>query len=93
MTIGADNIEELGKGGDSGTTMGGSTSAKVSLYGVTPVVQRASASQAIVVTTVVGSAEESTNYAFTTQAQSISLMTEINEIRDTLVAYGIMKGA
>lgn len=41
-------IESLSKGNDDGTTLGNSTSDKVSLYGVTPVVQAATIADAVV---------------------------------------------
>lgn len=93
MTIGADNIEQVGCASVSGITFGGSTSEKISFYGVTPVAQRASSSQAAVVTTAVGSAEETTNWAWTTQTQPAALIALTNEIRNTLVAYGMIAGA
>jgi hypothetical protein len=45
MAVGGNNIEQIGEGAPSGSTFGGSATAKISHYGVTPVVQAANIAQ------------------------------------------------
>ncbi len=71
-------VEYVGTGSDDGTTLGRSASDKIAFYGTTTVSQRASSLQA----TVASSA------SFGTAAQSL-----LNELRDALVAVGIIKGS
>lgn len=78
----------LGDGNPDGTTLGASTSEKVSVYGVTPIVQRASAAQATVATTA---ATSSSPWGYS-QAQANGIVTLLNEIQAALVAFGIIKG-
>lgn len=67
--------------GDSdGYTLGNSTTDKVSLYGVTPIVQRASSNQA------------TTNIA-TSSAFGATQLAVIQEIMNTLTALGAWKGS
>jgi len=75
-------VEHLTKANDDGTTFGQSITDKVSLYGVTPIVQRVGASQA---TSLVGTASST---AFNTLMAAAMI-----EIMDTLTALGIWKGA
>jgi UDP-N-acetyl-D-mannosaminuronic acid transferase (WecB/TagA/CpsF family) len=74
-----------------GVTVGQTITDKVSFYGVTPVVQRASASQAAVVTTQHTSTTDS--FGFATSNQAMSIITLVNELRAALVAVGIIKGS
>lgn len=69
-------------GAVDGATFGKDTSAKVSLYGVTPIAQRSGAAQA---TSLVGTAS-STAVDTATKAALI-------EVMNTLTAVGIWKGA
>ena len=90
MTIG----KQLSDLNPDGTSLGQSTADLISFHGVTPVSQRASASQAAVTTT--GSASTTANsgtfgYASATQADAI--VTLVNELRAALVAKGIIKGS
>ena len=64
-----------------GTTLGNTTADKISLYGVTPIVQRASAVQATSLVSV-------TSASFAT-AYAAALL----EIMNTLEAVGIWKGS
>jgi predicted transposase YdaD len=65
-----------------GATLGKDTSAKVSLYGVTPIVQRSGAAQA-------------TSLLSTASSTAIDTATKaaIIEIMNTLTALGVWKGA
>lgn len=75
-------VEHLSKGNDDGTTLGQSITDTVSLYGVTPIAQRAGAAQA---TSLVGTASST---AITTDVKAA-----IIEIMNTLAALGAWKGA
>lgn len=72
----------LGMGDSDGTTLGSSTTEKVSLYGVTPIVQRSGAAQA---TSLVGTASST--------AVNTDLKAAIIEIMNTLTALGAWKGS
>lgn len=69
---------QLSDKGPDGTKLGQSTSDLIAFYGTTPVSQRASSVQATVA---------SSGSFGATQAALL------NEIRDTLVALGLMKGS
>lgn len=69
-------------GGPDGVTLGSSTTAKVSLYGVTPIVQRSGAAQ----NTTALSTASSTAIDTATKAAII-------EIMNTLTAIGVWKGS
>ncbi len=68
-------------GAPDGATFGKDTSAKVSFYGVTPIVQRAGAAQA---TSAVGTASSAD--------VTTALKAAVIEIMDTLTAVGLWKG-
>lgn len=72
------NVKELSDGGPDGVRLGQSAADLVAFYGTTPVSQRASSVQATVAS--------SASFGATQQAL-------LNEIRDTLVNLGLMKGA
>lgn len=71
-------VKQLSDGGTDGACLGQSVSDLVAFYGTTPVSQRASSVQATVA---------SSGSFGATQAALL------NEIRNTLVAVGLMKGA
>jgi hypothetical protein len=73
--------EQLTYNGPDGATMGQSATEKISFYGVTPIVQRASAFQAASVVSV------SSNITI-----AASLTAWILEVTNTLVALGLWKG-
>ncbi len=76
-------VEYLGAGSPDGTILGrNATTDKVSLYGVTPVVQRASSNQATTFLSL------STNVTVPANLTAIVL-----EIANTLIGLGIWKGA
>jgi len=75
-------VEFLGAGSPDGTNLGRSTTDKVALYGVTPVVQRASSNQATSFLSL------STNVTVPANLTAIVL-----EIANTLIGLGIWKGA
>jgi len=72
--------EYVGTGNDDGVSLGRSTSDLISLYGVTPIAQRASSNQA------------TTNIAVSASFGATQLAV-IQEIMNTLTALGAWKGA
>lgn len=74
----------------TGTKHGTAASQKQSWWGVTPVVQPASANQAAVSATA---ATQTTPWGFASQAQADGIVTLLNEIRSALVSIGAIKGA
>jgi hypothetical protein len=76
-------VEYLGSGSPDGTILGrNATTDKVSLYGVTPVVQRSSSNQATSFLSL------STNVTVPANLTAIVL-----EIANTLIGLGIWKGS
>jgi hypothetical protein len=75
-------VEYLSSGGDDGASVGASATQKVSLYGVTPIVQRSGAAQA----TSLLSTASSTAVDTATKAALI-------EVMNTLTALGAWKGS
>ena len=71
-------VKQLSDYGPDGAKLGQAAADKIAFYGTTPVTQRASSVQATVA---------SSGSFGATQAALL------NEIRDTLVALGLMKGA
>lgn len=82
------NAQNISIGTSTGTKIGTATGQKIAFHNSTPVIQRAGAAQAAVVTT--GSALASYGY---TQAQADSIVTLVNELRAALVEKGLIKGA
>lgn len=86
-----------------GTILGTSATDKISLYGVTPIVQRANATQAAVAVTVITTAIHtlttgSYGFASTVQATDLcatvaNLVTLVNELRLAAIAIGMIKGS
>lgn len=78
----ATDVEVIGSGMSGGITVGESTTEKVSLYGVTPIVQRSGAAQA-------------TSLLSTASSTAIDTATKaaIIEIMNTLKAVGVWKGS
>jgi hypothetical protein len=77
-------VEYIGKGAPDGTSLGSSSSEKISFYGVTPVVQPASAVQA--------SVSGFTSASFATSAGFAAMIAMIENMRASLVALGLLKG-
>lgn len=75
-------IKQLSDGGSDGTKLGQSITDKISLYGVTPIAQRALAAQA---TSLVGTASST--------AVDTNLKAALIEVMNTLTALGAWKGA
>lgn len=73
---------QLSNGNPSGTSFGQSITDTISLYGVTPIAQRAGAAQA---TSLVGTASST--------AVDTAFKAAVIEIMNTLTAIGVWKGA
>jgi len=73
-----------------GTSFGQDVSEKISLYGKTPIVQRAGSAQASVTTTA---STTSTPAGYSTTTQADAIVTLVNELRAAMVAFGVIKGA
>jgi hypothetical protein len=73
--------QHLSNGNPDGTSLGQSATDKVSLYGVTPIAQRAGAMQA---TSLVGTASAT--------AVTTAVTAALIEVMSTLTAMGIWKG-
>ena len=78
------NIEA---GTSTGSSFGDSTTEKISLYGVTPIVQRSGAAQAAV------SGTADATYSANEVTLINDLVTLANELRAALVALGQIKGS
>lgn len=68
-----------------GTTLGQSTTDKVSLYGVTPIVQRSGGTQAKVSTTAIAAVTatvtvQGTTWGFTSSAMATTLVDTVNQL-------------
>jgi hypothetical protein len=82
-------VKQLSDGGSDGVKLGQSATDLVGVYGVTPIVQRSGAAQAAVITTA---ATSTTPFGYS-EAQANAIVTLVNELRASLVAVGIIKGA
>lgn len=72
----------VGRGGPDGMTFGSGILEKVSLYGVTPIVQRSAAAQG---TSLVGTASST--------AIDTDVKAALIEVMNTLAALGLWKGS
>lgn len=77
-------VKQLSDGNSDGTSLGQSATDKVSLYGVTPVVQ----ASAITAPAATGSSNSSP-YGFTTSTQADALVTAVRAIITALKNAGI----
>lgn len=73
-----------------GTVLGQDTADKISFFGKTPIVQRSGSAGAAVTTTA---SQTTTPYGYSTSAQADAIVTLVNELRATLVAFGLHKGS
>lgn len=74
----------------TGSKIGTAITQKLAFFNSTPIVQRAGAAQAAVVTTA---ATQTTPFGYATGAQADAIVTLVNELRAALVAFGLIKGA
>jgi len=82
--------KQLSDGNPSGTSLGQSSTDLISFYGATPVVRRSGSSQAALTLTTVSATK---GRGFNTSAAFNAFVAQVNEIRATLVAYGLWNGS
>ena len=75
--------------GTTGVSFGSATTQKISFYGKTPIIQRASANQAAAPAGGTGA----TAGAYDTAAHRDTMITLVNEMRLALIAFGLIKGS
>lgn len=80
-------VEYIGQGGPDGTSVGSSATEKVSVYGVTPVVQAAT------LTAVTTTASTTTTPYGYTSTQADAIVTAVNAIIVALENFGICASA
>ena len=83
-------VYQVGDGRPDGLTIGGSTSEKVSFYGVTPIAQRTGAAQSTFTITI-GTSQ--TSWGFKTSDQFNDFVLQLREIQNTLIALGVWAGS
>lgn len=79
-------VRYLGTNSPDGTSLGLTTSEKISFYGVTPVAQPSSASQAAVTM-------QTTSTTTTLRSDVDNIATLVNQLRSDLVSLGAIKGS
>lgn len=80
-------VRNLSEGNDDGTSLGQSASDKVSIYGVTPVVQAA------IATAAPSGGTGATEGAYDTSTNRNTMITLVNAMRTALINFGIMASA
>lgn len=87
--------KQLSDGNPTGTTLGQSTTDLIAFYGVTPVAQPSSASQAAITTTVVSSysTDAVTVWGFGSGTQAAAAIALLNILQSNLVTLGLIKGS
>jgi hypothetical protein len=89
--------ERLDNGSPDGSQWGGSATAdKIAFFGVTPIVQRVGSgtpSNQAALTTALASVTVTGAYGFALSSGYSAMLALVEEIRATLVAFGLMKGS
>jgi hypothetical protein len=75
MAVGGNYIEQIGENSPGGQTFGGTTTSKISFYGIAPVVQ-AAAPTAVVTTTP----SSTSAWGFSTSTQANAIITAVNAL-------------
>jgi|ETNmetMinimDraft_26_1059896.scaffolds.fasta_scaffold538038_1 hypothetical protein len=83
------SVTYLGDNNPDGACMGLTSSEKIGFYGTTTIAQRSGSSQAALTLTTA----TSTGFGFSTSAGFDAFTAQIEEIRATLVALGLMAGS
>lgn len=86
----AQDYEQVTYNGPSGAQIGQSSTEKVAFWGATPVVRRSGSAQAALTLTTVSATK---GRGFNTSAAFNAMIAQVNEIRATLVAYGLWAGS
>ena len=82
-------VQQIGTRDPDGLSLGAATTDKISLYGVTPIVQRSGAAQGTFTTTTT----QSTGWGFLTSTAADAAVALLLEIRLALIAIGAIKGS
>jgi hypothetical protein len=83
-------VEYVGTGNDDGVVLGRSSTDKIGFFGLaTPVVRRSGSSQSALTLTTATSG----GFGFVSSAAFNSFSAQLEEIRATLVAYGLIAGS
>jgi hypothetical protein len=85
----AQDYEQVTYNSPDGAMIGASATDKVGFFGTAPIAQRASSAQAALTITTGTSA----GFSFTTTTAFSNFVAQVEEIRATLVAMGVFKGA
>lgn len=85
----AQDYEQVTYGSPSGAQMGCSATEKIGFFGTTPIVQRSGSTQAALTITT----GTSSGFSFTTTTAFSNFVAQVEEIRATLAALGLFKGA
>lgn len=85
----AQDYEQVTYNGPSGAQMGKSSTEKIGFYGATPIVQRSGSTQSALTLTTATSG----GFGFSTSAAFNSFTAQLEEMRATLVALGLMAGS
>lgn len=86
------SVDYLDKNNTDGTCLGQSATAKVSLYGATPVVQASSGASLLALTAMTG-ISAATVAGFSTLSQFQETISTILEMRDALLDLGILSAS
>lgn len=81
------SYERLDYGSADGCQIGGAATDKVGFFGTAPAAQPANAAQAALTATTAGS------IGFATTAGFVAMVAQLENIRASLVALGLLKGA
>ena len=89
MNTATDTLKQRRPLSSGGIEDGQSSTDTIGFYGTTPIARRSGAAQ----TTVTTTGSTSTSPFGYTQAQADAIVTLVNELRASLVALGLIKGA
>ena len=79
------DINSVGSNGPGGDTLGNTTSALISFYGVSPIAQGA----AVTTVTTTGASSTTNAYGYTTAAQADAIVTAVNALISRVSLVGL----
>ncbi len=88
----AQDYEQLTYNSADGAQIGSSATEKIAFFGATPIVRRSGTAQ-VALTTALSSVTVTGAYGFALSSGFSALLAQVEEIRATLVAHGLMAGA
>lgn len=86
------DVQYIGSNASGGMSLGLDATEKISFYGLTPIVQRTGSAGAKVTTTSAITCSIG-GWGYDTATQANAIVTLVNELRATLIAYGLHTGA